>query len=198
MGYNICKDARIASWRCLIDCGVSELPVKPVQIAKHYGVECIDYAPLLRCGESGKILRREDGRVQIILDQAQPETRKRVTILHELGHYLLGHLDAVPLATPGDSTAWHPAECAAEQFAVSVLMPACVLWGLDIHTPVDIASVCNVSQRAARMRAERMETLYKQDRFLTHPLECQVYSQFHAFFRAAKKEKTTLSGQSGL
>jgi len=139
-----------------------------------------------------------NGRVQIILDPAQPETRKRVTILHELGHYLLGHLDAVPLAVPGDSTAWHPAECAAEQFAIGVLMPACVLWGLDIHTPVDIASVCNVSQRAARMRAERMETLYRQDGFLTHPLECQVYSQFHAFFRAAKKEKTTLSGQSGL
>ena len=73
MDYGIYKHARNASWQCLIDCQVTELPVKPVQIANHYGILCKSNAGLLQPGESAQ--------------------RKRYTILHELGHYLLGHLD---------------------------------------------------------------------------------------------------------
>ena len=66
MDYGVYKSARNASWQCLIDCGVSELPVKPTRIASHYGVECIEFAPLLQDGEAGRILQRAEYRLYCI------------------------------------------------------------------------------------------------------------------------------------
>lgn len=188
MDYGIYKNVRDASWQCLIDCSVSALPVRPVQIALHYGVECLDYAPLLQSGESGKIIRRTDSRVQIMLNPNQPAPRKRFTILHELGHYLLGHLGDEPLPR-SYSTITQPEEYAAERFAVGVLMPACVLWGLQAFDSDAIAALCNVSQSAAQRRSERMQILRERDKFLTSPLERQVYQQFQDFIRSTKFDK---------
>lgn len=185
MDYEVYKGARDASWKCLIDCGVSELPVKPVRIAAHYGLECMEFAPLLQDGETGRIIRRTDGRIQIVLHPALPAPRKRYTILHELGHYLLGHLNAEALACDY-SEIMQPEEYAAERFAADVLMPACVLWGLQLHTAKEIAQVCGVSLTAAQRRSERMTTLYQRNMFLAHPLERQVYRQFESFIRTNK------------
>ena len=80
---------------------------------------------------------------------------------------------------PGDD----PMEQAANRFAADLLAPACVLWGLDLHRPEDIAQVCKISIQAARFRAERMEILYQRDKFLLHPLERAVYQQFEPFLR---------------
>lgn len=185
MDYGVYKNARNASWQCLIDCGVSELPVKPTRIASHYGVECIEFAPLLQDGEAGRILQRADGRIQIVLHPDQPAPRKRYTVLHELGHYLLGHLGTEPLARSHNDIT-QPEEYAAERFAADVLMPACVLWGLQLHTAKEIAQVCGVSLTAAQRRSERMTTLYQRNMFLAHPLERQVYRQFESFIRTNK------------
>ena len=65
MDYGVYKSARNASWQCLIDCGVSELPVKPTRIASHYGVECIEFAPLLQDGEAGRILQRAEAEYRL-------------------------------------------------------------------------------------------------------------------------------------
>ncbi len=185
MNYGLYKNVRNASWRCLIDCGVSELPVHPVRIAEHYGVECIDTVKYLNPGEAGKIVRLKSGAVKILLRPDESTPRKRFTIMHEMGHYLLGHLGDAPMFRRGE-TEPDPDEYAAERFAAGVLMPACVLWGLDIHRASDIARVCNVSQKAARIRAERMAVLYQRGKFLAHPLELQVFSQFEQFIQNNK------------
>lgn len=174
MDYGIYKNARNASWQCLIDCQVTELPVKPVQIANHYGISCKSNADLLQPGESGKILYDAQNGAILAVHPDESAQRKRYTILHELGHYLLGHLD---------SDMQPEMEYAADRFAADVLMPACVLWGLQLHTADDIARVCNVSQTAAQRRSERMAVLYQRNMFLTHPLERQVYQQFQDFIR---------------
>lgn len=185
MDYGVYKSARNASWQCLIDCGVSELPVKPTRIASHYGVECIEFAPLLQDGEAGRILQRADGRIQIVLHPDQPAPRKRYTVLHELGHYLLGHLGTEPLARSHNDIT-QPEEYAAERFAADVLMPACVLWGLQAFDSDAIAALCNVSQSAAQRRSERMQILRERDKFLTSPLERQVFQQFKKFIAKNK------------
>lgn len=172
MDYGIYKNARNASWQCLIDCCVTELPVKPVQIAKNYGVICKENSTFLASGTSGEILRTPTGAVVILVHPGQSNQRKRYTVLHELGHYLLCHLDREP--QQGD-------EYAAERFAAGVLMPACVLWGLGIQTAQEIARICDVSQEAAQHRSERMQILRKRNKFLTCPLEQQVYQQFKKF-----------------
>ena len=153
-----------ASLHCLLACGVSALPVKPVRIAMHYGVPCLDYAPLLQRGEVGRIIQRADGRVQIVLDPSQ--------------HYLLGHLDRPP--EPAD-------EYAADCFAAGVLMPACVLRGLHVHKADDIAYLCSVTRGAAETRAGHLQRLYRRGEFSTHPLEPQVLRQFEDFLEAHGK-----------
>ena len=61
------------------------------------------------------------------------------------------------------------------------LCPAVVLWGLNLRTADEIASACNVSQAAARIRADRMKELYRRDKFLTSPLERAVFENFRDY-----------------
>lgn len=175
--YDIYKSARDMSWKCLIDNSVRELPVYPVAIAKHYGIICHASSQKLLQGCSG-LLRVINGEPHIFTDSEQSVQRQRYTIAHEIGHYLLGHLNP-------DAQSEHM-EYAADRFAADLLMPACVLWGLDVHTPEEIAKLCRVSMQAARIRAERMAVLYKRGKFLVSPLERQVYSLFGEFIQNSK------------
>lgn len=102
----------------------------------------------------------------IIVDDAEPMPVQRYSIAHEIGHILLG----IGLS-----------EHEAERFAIDILAPACVLWKLDIHAAEEISNLCSISITAARNRAKRMEVLYARNKFLTSPLERQVYSQFIDF-----------------
>ena len=178
MYYDIYKAARDMSWRCLIENNVRELPVRPVAVAKHYGIVCRAVPSKLIQGSSG-LVRASDSGTCIYVDESQPAERQRYTIAHELGHYLLGHLSGA-----SDQS---EREYAAERFAADLLMPACVLWGLNLHTPEEIAKSCKVSVQAARIRAERIAVLYKRDVFLSHPLEKQVYNNFRHFIQNTKQ-----------
>ena len=72
-------------------------------------------------------------------------------------------------------------EQAANVFASRLLAPACVLWGCGVRTPEEIAALCRISYQAARFRAERMELLYRRGRFLTSPMERELYERFLPF-----------------
>lgn len=188
MQYAIYKNARNASWQCLIDCKIFKLPVSTVDISLHYGLQCIYNDTILNPEESGRIVNLKDGRIVMLINTNMTAQRQRFTILHELGHYLLGHLGDTPLSRSYNSI--NPSEeQAADRFATDVLMPACALWGLNIHTPEDIASLCNVSMQAAQIRARRMDELYRRNMFLSHPLERQVFKQFQQFIQQFQQGK---------
>lgn len=184
LNYAIYKSARNSTWQCLIDCGINELPIKPVQIAAHYGIVCRKSNKIDLCGASGEI-KKENGEICIFTDESHTAERRRFTIMHELGHYVLGHLGDTPLSR-SELDCDSDEEDAAERFAADMLMPACVLWGLGIHTPEEIAKLCNASIQAAEIRAERMAVLYKRNMFLSHPLEQRVYAQFSEFIQKYK------------
>lgn len=172
MNYGIYKNARNASWQCIIDCGIRSLPIKPVKIAKYYGIKCKKIADdeMNNCSGKIKLIGKQ---VYILYNANDIPERQRFSIMHELGHYVLGHLD--------DNVLTKENEESADRFAADVLMPACVLWGLNIHKAEEIADLCNVSMQAANIRAERMEILYRRNMFLSHPLERQVFQQFRKF-----------------
>lgn len=188
MQYAIYKNARNASWQCLIDCKISKLPINPVSIAKYYDLHCVYNNTILNPGESGRIIKLKDGRTIILISRDISVQRQGFTVMHELGHYLLGHLGDVPLSRSYDSIRPEE-EQAADRFATDMLMPACALWGLNIHTPEDIASLCNVSMQAAQIRARRMDELYRRNMFLSHPLERQVFKQFQQFIQQFQQNK---------
>lgn len=184
MKYGIYQEARNASWNCLVACGVNTLPIKPIKIAKQYSVKCKEVASEKLEGCAGRI-KKTLWRTYIMFNADDIAVRQRFTIMHELGHYLLGHLGDKPLSR-SESECRLEEEQAADRFAIDMLAPACVLWGLQLHTSEEIAQVCQISMQAAKIRAERMEILYKRGKFLTHPLERQVYKQFQYFINKNK------------
>lgn len=192
MNYKNYQNARDAAWRILLDCGVEQLPVNLTDICKKLGVRVRKYEDTRGLPEAA--LQTDGltffswGRPVILYNQDKPPMRIRFTIAHELGHLVLGHV------APGQQTTVNrepsptddPVETAANQFAARLLAPACVLWGLDIHTPEEIAQLCHISQQAAQFRAERIAVLYRRERFLTSPLEQQVYERFQPFIKEAR------------
>lgn len=188
MDYGIYKDTRNASWRCLIDCKVKELPVNPVEIVRKYGISCKAIGSEQLGRSSGIIRKNRLGIVNIYYDKDQIKNRQKFTILHELGHYVLGHLGDTPLSR-SERDCKPEEEYAADRFAADILMPACVLWGLGIHTADDIARVCGVSMHAAKIRAERMSVLYQRNMFLSHPLEREIFQRFKPWIDAQIQKK---------
>ena len=173
MSYNNYKNARDAAWQCLIDNSISSLPLKLSIICHNHNIDIIKNSDLdinskarLTQNQRGKCVS-VDGRFYIIVNDADILPAQRYTIAHELGHLIIPTSD----------------EYEAERFAIGILAPACVLWGCNIHSAEDIAKMCNISQASAKIRAERMETLYKRNKFLTSPLERQVFDNFSEFIK---------------
>lgn len=181
--YGTYKNARDASWKFLIDYHVDRLPVDLKSITDALGIRVrADNTNILNPHQRGTTMTDND-KTYIIVREGGTPAENRYTIMHELGHAYLGHpmVDGKYFRTfdINDSN-----EYEAERFAIDVLAPACVLWGLNLHTAKDISEACNISMTAAQRRAERMEVLYKRNMFLSHPLERQVFEQFRAFINS--------------
>ena len=173
MSYNNYKNARDAAWQCLIDNKVSSLPLKlsiicynnNINIVKHSDLKINSKARLTE-NQRGKCVS-VGGQFYIIIDDTDILSAQRYTIAHELGHLIIPTSD----------------EYEAERFAIGILAPACVLWGCNIHSADDIAKMCNISRTSAKIRAARMDVLYKRNKFLISPLERQVFDNFSEFIK---------------
>lgn len=175
--YNIYKGARDSSWRFLIDHKIDSLPIDLNKICENMGINLRTNKNLLSTERGATIT---DGNKTYILLKPDTIPAMRYTTAHELGHIVLGH--TLKNGKIGRTFIMDDEqEYQAERFAIDILAPACVLWGLNLHTAKDISEVCNISMSAAQRRAERMETLYRRNMFLSHPLERQAFQQFKKF-----------------
>lgn len=178
MHYEIYKNARDASWKFLLQHKICSLPVDLKCITSAMGVIVKkDETRMLGVDERGKTANA-NGELRIIV-RDMPIPQKRYTIMHEIGHIVLGHTE-----TDGRSDV---DEYAAERFAIGVLAPACVLWGISIRTAEEIAELCNISITSAKIREKRMQELYDRNKFLSLPLERQVFEQFSDFINSKKQ-----------
>lgn len=180
--YSTYKQARDTAWQALIDCGISSLPVPLKPIAQYAGAVVVDNAEInaLNDNQLG-CLAVSDGKAFIVIDRSVSMHRQRYTIAHELGHILCGHVLQEVMLSRRNAIIYTQQEYQAERFAIDLLAPACVLWGLNLHTPAEISKACSISMQSAAIRANRMEELYRRGRFLASPLEQQVYKQFKSF-----------------
>ena len=184
MNYGKYKQARNASWQCLIDYNIDSLPVKVSRIAKQTDIVLLNNSAvnLLSENESGITLMQDDKLYIVYADEQSPQ-RCRFTIAHELGHIFLGHL----FAKNGKGfVITDDAEHSANVFARDLLAPACVLHELQALTSAAIANLCDISLEAATYRAERMAELERRNAFYLHPLERQVKEQFAEFINKRK------------
>lgn len=177
LNYESYKTARDKSLFFLIEHNITELPVNLNPILNSMNIIVRkDYK--MPYDERGYSVFEKNA-FEIVVPDC-PVKQKRYTIMHEIGHIIMEHIKDDPNY-----------EYEAERFAIGVLAPACVLWGLKIHAAEEISELCNISIIAARIRAQRMELLYKREQeflknrgyscFLQSPLERQVYRQFKNF-----------------
>lgn len=185
--YGRYQTARDGSWQTLIDFDIKSLPVSIHSITNTADIKVIknSVAKELHSSEIG-ISILADNVWHIIYDDTLSQGRIRFTLAHELGHIFLGHTlsggyHARTFDTKNDD------EWEADRFAADLLAPACVLWALDLHTIEEIQQICNISYTSAKIRSERMEVLYKRDKFLISPLERQVYTNFAEYIENNKK-----------
>ena len=183
--YGKYQNLRNAAWRCLCEYKIKSLPVDVLHIARSAGIKVIknrDVNELLP-SESGVAIY--DGEHwYIIYDEENPIDRCRFTVAHELGHIFLGHHIRKGYCARSKVFCTKPEiEQEADMFAARLLCPSCVLWGLNLHTADEIARTCRVSHSAAQNRAERMAILYKRNKFLSNPLEKEVYRNFQEYIK---------------
>lgn len=183
MIYKDYQNARDAVWRLLIDLQISELPLNTVKVCAELGIKLHYYEPT---DESDGMSCYINGVPHIFVSSAVSPERRRFTAAHEIGHVILGHVGKFELVNREPSPDDNPVEQAANVFASRLLAPACVLWGCNVRTAEQIQELCKISQTAAEYRAERMNELYKRNRFLISPLEQKVYSQFGTFIKHNK------------
>ena len=190
MWYGIYQNVRNSAWNCLADFQIERLPVDVLAIARGAGVHVVKDSDicLLRQGEDGKTYCN-GSRWMIVYNDRNPICMSRFTIAHELGHIFLGHpLNYVRYLDSPVRAGRPPAEEQADSFAHRLLCPACVLWGLQLHTAEEIAQICDVERSIAEKRAKRMQTLYKRNKFLTSTQEQKIFEQFQPYIEETLKE----------
>lgn len=185
MYYAIYKNIRAGAWKCLVDFQIDRLPVDVLKIARTANIRVIrdSSVHVLRQNEDGKSFY--DGQTWIIVyNDSQSTARARTVIAHELGHIFLGH-DLIFGKYPQVNEFFHKpkSEHQADQFALRLLCPSCILWGLHLQQASDIAQYCRVERELAQKRAARMKMLYERKKFLTDPLEKAVYLNFQAYLK---------------
>lgn len=180
MNYNDYKNSRDAVWRFLLEDGITELPISVSEICRRRGIRVKMYdGP----GEDG-YTEHVNGRYTIYISSSIEHVgRRRFTAAHEIGHIILGHVGMPGLVNREPSERDNPVERAANVFASRLLAPACVLWGCNAYTPEQIMQLCNISRQAAEFRAARMCELRERGKFLTSPLEREVYRQFLPYIK---------------
>ena len=157
------------------------MPVRTLKIAEYFSIKVVKNSEvnLLAPSEYGCSIVDRNGKWTIVYEDTDPNGRIRFTVAHELGHILLGHELTEGFGHYRKITTGKPIqETQADEFAVRLLAPACVLWGLHVNTATDIAAVCDISPTAAAYRAKRMQLLNERQMFLSHPLERRVYDAF--------------------
>lgn len=185
MNYKNYQKSRDAAWQILIDFKISTLPIKITDLCRALGIE-VKLAKIDSDSDGFSFMK--DGSPVILLNTNCTNTsRLRFTCAHELGHIILGHVGVYELVSREPSPMDNLIEQAANVFASRLLAPACVLWGCQVKSPEDIIKLCDISYAAAEYRMQRMKVLYARNKFLTSPLERQVYENFKPFIQIHHK-----------
>lgn len=180
--YGKYSTIRNASWQVLLDYNINSLPVSLTPICKSSGIKLLkdSDAKILNVGEYGVSIK-QGNTWYIIYDDTDTRQRIRFTVAHELGHIFLGHDLLYGYHTRKSNLVKPETETAADMFAIRLLAPSCVLWGIGAKTSEDIAIACDISITAARIRAQRLDLLKQRNMFLKSPLEKQVFTRFQEY-----------------
>lgn len=189
------------AWQFILDEGISALPVYPSRIIKKHCWGLLTYTEYAaRVHQSvPEVIRKYDqeafvfwsNREQsfiICYNDSFPPDVIRWTLMHEIGHIILGHVTpAVPALSRVRSEERTLFETEAQGFARRVLCPSIILHDCGAIEPEQIMQLCGVSHEASTYRSAYMKILEARGKFRIHPLERMVEAQFKDFLDSAIK-----------
>lgn len=135
------------------------LPIDPVRIAAHRGIEVLRDRELVGSTNSGRCVITDEGEKVIIVNPEDSFARQRFTVAHELGHAILDDC-GIHERNP-NLREYRQKEALANRFAAELLMPERQVreanqLGMDLE---QMAEQFGVSQTAMRIRLERLGIL---------------------------------------
>lgn len=152
LGPNV-GGARAIARKLLKDAGIIEVPVSLQKVLDHMRTRhdlAVLRIPFDRL--DGMLVVVDDGPPTLVFNPDRPWVRRRFTVSHEVGHYLLGH--------GGCSAADEHAEKEANQFAAELLMPLAMI-------KVDYKKDRDLEKLAAKY-------VVSQEAMCLHLMECKV------------------------
>ncbi|MFD1423397.1 ImmA/IrrE family metallo-endopeptidase [Laceyella tengchongensis] len=172
----------------LIELEICTLPIDSFKLAELLDLGPIPFSKLnlpIWDGVDGFIQKNRFEAEQIFYnDYISSKERTRWTIMHEIGHSMLGHLNYEEVLFYDDQMPedqYGILEVEAHYFASEVLAPTAVLKALNVQCHTDIMRLCGLSDEAARIRKKRFD---HQDRWGTFDeMDQQIVDQFHDFIK---------------
>lgn len=140
------------------------LPINVANIAEKLGIK-VTGAFGMEDNASGSIERHSDDSFEITYDITEAQVRQRFTIAHEIGHFVLGHLNEQQrcfrdLPSNFMSDAMSEKERQANAFAAELLMPEQIVkYAIEkknVTHVAALANVFNVSQAAMSYRLKNL------------------------------------------
>jgi hypothetical protein len=141
-----------------------DAPVRVEAVARDLGITVSEEA--MSSDVAGRIVRESPARspagYSIFINQSDPIRRKRFTLAHELGHYML-HRDLIGDGLIDDAmyrsklSEWY--ERQANRWAADTLMPAAVVRGLfrgGMRSLAQLSDQLDVSEQAIRIRLNEL------------------------------------------
>ncbi|MBO4552862.1 ImmA/IrrE family metallo-endopeptidase [bacterium] len=137
----------------LVDCGMMRFPVDPFFLARMKGIEVRNYSALdaekrLACSVCKIDAFRDydpiSNKYMIYYDEHKSEGSIRFSLLHELGHIILGHKE--------ESTR---AETLADYFAGYAIAPPVIIDRMERKTISDIVDYFGVTELCAEVRLKK-------------------------------------------
>jgi hypothetical protein len=150
-------DIRRQAARLLLSAGVARGPVPLRDVVSALNLEVVQTAGEPFSCEAA-LEPVGDGH-RIVLRGASSERRRRFTIAHEIGHFVLHPHRVAPQRGGRGNAAWQAQEREADQFAAELLMPedlvreAVLRYGLDADR---LADSFDVSRQAMQARLKRL------------------------------------------
>jgi Zn-dependent peptidase ImmA (M78 family) len=144
------------AYEVIADAGCKGPPVELEPILEKYGIDLI----LRPFNYVSGVLIKDPVYTLLVVNENDPETRRRFTIAHELGHLVLEH-EGRRFAEPSNENP--PQERAANRFAGALLMREDWLRAAwddyrdnPDHRPEIIAEIFDVSAEALRVRLKEL------------------------------------------
>lgn len=187
------------AYKFLLECGYTTFPISPFDVLdelKDY-VICLPWSEAKRIFKSddpfhlrkikaeGRTIRmRDTGMYYIVYDDVNINSPDRIswTIMHEIGHIILGHLvefDETALNRGGmNGQQYGVLEVEAHYFAAEFLMPTAILRYFNGITVNEIALLFGVSDEAAKKKYKRV---FSNSYFPTGEYDNKVVRNFFKF-----------------